>query len=319
MIVYDAVVDPVSALLDGPRARQAFMLRALLAPPWSLQCRDESPVTVIAMLRGAAWVVPEGGAPVPVAPHGVAVIKRQRAYTICDEPGLPPQVIIHPGQRCTTPDGVDLHDALALGTRSWGTDPSGTTTMLVGVYGAHQQVTEPLLDLLPEVAVVPPDALVAPIVALLDAELRRDAPGQDAVLDRLLDVLLITSLRCWFEARDPGLEPDWYAAHGDPEIGPAIRLLHDQPHRHWTVAGLAAEIGMSRAAFARRFTELVGVPPITHLTTFRLALAADLLCEPGSTLASVARQVGYRSPYALSAAFSRTRGVTPSGHRAANA
>jgi len=81
------------------------------------------------------------------------------------------------------------------------------------------------------------------------------------------------------------------------------------------VAGLAAAVGTSRAAFARRFTELVGVPPMTYLTRWRLAVAADLLHEPGATVAQVAARVGYGSPFASSTAFKRAYGVSPRGHR----
>jgi len=82
------------------------------------------------------------------------------------------------------------------------------------------------------------------------------------------------------------------------------------------VATLAAEVGVSRAALARRFTELVGEPPMAFLTGWRLTLAADLLREPDATVGAVARQVGYGSPFALSAAFKRVRGVSPRQHRA---
>ena len=134
------------------------------------------------------------------------------------------------------------------------------------------------------------------------------------MLDRLLDLLLIAVLRAWF-ARPEAEAPAWYRAHGDPVVGRALRLLHNNPAHPWTVATLAAEIGVSRAALARRFTELVGEPPMTFLTGWRLALAADLLREPDATVGAVARQVGYGSPFALSTAFKRVRGVSPQQHR----
>lgn len=126
--------------------------------------------------------------------------------------------------------------------------------------------------------------------------------------------LLIGALRAWF-ARPEAEAPGWYRAHGDPVVGPALRLLHHTPEQPWTVASLAAATGVSRAALARRFTELVGEPPMTFLTSWRLTLAADLLCEPGATVGSVARRVGYGSPFALSTAFKRVRGITPHEHR----
>ena len=92
--------------------------------------------------------------------------------------------------------------------------------------------------------------------------------------------------------------------------------MHNAPDHPWTVAELARATGASRAALARRFTELVGEPPMSFLTGWRIALAADLLLEPGATIGSVARQVGYGSPFALSTAFKRIRGVSPQQHRA---
>jgi AraC-like DNA-binding protein len=136
------------------------------------------------------------------------------------------------------------------------------------------------------------------------------------VLDRLLDLLLIAVLRAWF-ARPDGQPPGWYRAHADPVVGPALRLLHHNPAHPWTVATLAHEVDVSRAALARRFHELVGEPPMTFLTSWRIALAADLLREPGATIGSVAEQVGYGSPFALSTAFKRIRGISPQQHRAA--
>jgi len=155
------------------------------------------------------------------------------------------------------------------------------------------------------------------VIPLLGDEIVKDEPGQEVVLDRLLDLLLIAVLRAWF-ARPEAVGPSWFRAHEDPVVGRALRLLHHEPDRPWTVATLAADAGVSRAALARRFTELVGEPPMSFLTGWRIALAADLLREPGATVASVARQVGYGSPFALSTAFKRLRGVSPQQHRIAS-
>jgi AraC-like DNA-binding protein len=160
------------------------------------------------------------------------------------------------------------------------------------------------------------DDLDSPLVPLLGDEIVKDAPGQEAVLDRLLDLLLIATLRAWF-SRPEAEAPGWYRAYADPVVGHALRLIHDDPAHPWTVASLARSAGVSRAALARRFTELVGEPPMAFLTGWRIALAADLLLEPGTTIGAVADRVGYGSPYALSTAFKRLRGVSPREHRAA--
>jgi AraC-like DNA-binding protein len=94
-------------------------------------------------------------------------------------------------------------------------------------------------------------------------------------------------------------------------------MLHNNPEHPWAVATLAEAVGVSRAALARRFTELVGEPPMTFLTGWRLALAADLLRDPGTTIGAAARRVGYSNAFALSAAFKRVRGVSPQQYRSA--
>jgi transcriptional regulator GlxA family with amidase domain len=155
----------------------------------------------------------------------------------------------------------------------------------------------------------------SPVLELLAAEIVRDEPGQEVVLDRLLDLLLVSVLRAWF-ARPEAEAPGWYRAQGDPIVGKALRLMQNTPAQPWTVEMLARECGVSRATFARRFQDLVGEPPMSFLTDWRLTLAAELLREPRTTVGSVARRVGYASPFALSAAFKRKRGISPAAHRA---
>jgi AraC-like DNA-binding protein len=154
-----------------------------------------------------------------------------------------------------------------------------------------------------------------PLVTLLAEEIRSSEPGQEAVLDRLLDLVLISALRIWAARPQAGGEPAWYRAQADPVVGGVLRLMHEHPERPWTLDTLAREAGVSRAALARRFRDLVGETPMAFLTRWRLTLAADLLREPGATVAAVANQVGYGSGYALSTAFRRVRGLTPQQHR----
>ena len=309
-------MDAVAGLLDGPRARGAFLLRSSMDPPWSLRIEDEAPLTLVAMVRGAAWLVPDGGAPERLGPGDVAVLRGPDPYTFADEPGTPPQVLILPGQVCATPDGRELTGMRDLGVRTWGNSSEGATVMLTGTYQMGGEVSDRLLRALPARLVIRDEAWGSPLIPLLADEIVRDEPGQEAVLDRLLDLLLIAVLRAWF-ARPEAEAPGWYRAYADPVVGPALRLLHNTPEHPWTVAELARETGASRAALARRFTELVGEPPMSFLTGWRIALAADLLLEPGATIGSVAHQVGYGSPFALSTAFKRIRGVSPQQHRTA--
>ena len=315
MNVYDHGMDAVAGLLDGPRARDAFVLRSSLDPPWSLRIEDEAPLTVVAIVRGQAWFVPDDGEATLLRRGDVAIVRGPDPYTVADDPATPPQIIIGPGQVCTTPTGGEPEEMRELGVRSWGNAPDGATAMLTGTYQLEGEVSGRLLRALPASIVLRDDEWSCPVIPLMADEVVKDEPGQEAVLDRLLDLLLIAALRAWFDRPDAGA-PGWYRASGDPIVGQALRLLHHDPARPWTVATLARETGVSRAALARRFHELVGEPPMSFLTGWRIALAADLLREPGSTIGSVADQVGYSSPYALSTAFKRVRGVSPKQYRA---
>ena len=309
-------MDPFGDLLGGPRARGAFALRTIMSAPWCLDVRAESPLTVLAMVEGGAWIVHEGREPVCLEAGDVAVTRAPDHYFVADAPEREPTVVIHPGQECRSPDGVSLQDEMMLGVRTWGNDQRGSAVMLVGAYESPGDISEGLLRALPPVLSLSREMWESPLVALLCEEVAKDAPGQAAVLDRLIDLLLIQILRAWFDRPDAET-PEWYRSQSDPVVGRALRILHADPGRAWTLATLASETGVSRAALARRFHEVVGEPPMTFLTRWRLALAADLLCEPDATVGSVADRVGYSSPYALSTAFKRVRGISPSGHRAA--
>jgi AraC-like DNA-binding protein len=307
-------MDALAGLLDGPRARGAFLLRAIMDPPWSVRICDEAPLELTAVVRGRVWFGYDDGESYTLGPGDIAITRGPDPFTTADDPATPVQVVIHPGQHCTTPQGEPLADAMSLGVRTWGNDADGDTVMLIGAYQMDGEVSRRLLRVLPRALVLRGDAWDSPLVPLLAGEMVKDEPGQEAVLDRLLDLLLIAVLRTWF-SRPEAEAPAWYQAQSDPIVGRALGMLHNNPAHPWTVASLASETGISRAALARRFTDLVGEPPMTFLTGWRLALAADLLREPDATVGSVARQVGYGSSFALSTAFKRVRGVSPQHYR----
>jgi AraC-like DNA-binding protein len=307
-------MDAVAGLLDGPRAREAFLLCASMDPPWSLRIEDEAPLEISVVVRGQAWAIPDDGDPVCLTRGDVVIARGPDHYTVADDPDTAPRAVILPGQRCVTLAGEELQEKWRLGVRTWGNAVDGETLMITGAYQLDGEVSDRLLRVLPSLLVLRDDEWDSPVIPLLTAEIVKDEPGQEAVLDRLLDLLLIAVLRAWF-ARPEAETPAWYRASSDPVIGHALRLLHHNPAHPWTVAELARETGLSRAALARRFTDLVGEPPMSFLTSWRIALAADLLLEPGATVGSVAHQVGYSSPFALSTAFKRIRGVSPQKHR----
>jgi AraC-like DNA-binding protein len=306
-------MDALTGLLDGPRARGAFLLRSVLDPPWSLRIQDGSPLSLITLVRGTAWIVKQHATPVRIEPGDVAVVNGTEPYVVADSPGTAPQIVIHPGQRCESVDGTEM-TMTGQGVRTWGAAPDGATVMISGTYQMHSEVSRRLLDALPGLLIRPAESGDRALIGLLVREMSGTEPAQDLVLDRLLDLVLVSVLRSWLATPDEEA-PGWQRAQADAVVGPALRLIHDDPAYAWTVAALAARTGVSRASLARRFTDVVGESPMAYLTGWRLTLAADLLRQGDATLEAVARRVGYGSAFALSTAFKRERGVSPQEYR----
>jgi AraC-like DNA-binding protein len=310
-------VDVLSDLLHRARARNAVVRQLIQRPPWSLTFADAPPLTIVATLGGHASIrlADAGAAPVRLAAGDIALICGTSAYTIADHPSTPPQVVIRGQRKYVVGGGEEAAETRqSLAPRTYGDGRPGATTMLRGAYELRGDVGDRLLNMLPPLAVVPAGPRTRAALDLLATEVSGDEPGQDAVLDRLLDLVLVLALRAWCARPEPGL-PAWYRALAEPAIGDALRLLHADPAHRWTVGAMAAKVGMSRAAFAARFAGLVGEPPLTYLTGWRMTLAADLLRDTEATIAAVARKVGYEDAFAFSVAFKRSRGVSPSAWR----
>lgn len=290
-----------------------------MAAPWGIDVRDEAPLTVLAVTRGEAWLRMADDRLPPLRAGDVALLRGPEPYTVADGPTIEPTVSILPGQVCVGPDGEHLVETMDLGLSTWGngaggegsSGAGGEAEMLVGTYGSAGEVGRRLVDALPRALVLRHDEWSSPLTALLAEELVTAHPGRRAALDRLVDLLVIEIIRAW--VRD-GASPGWLAGGTDPCVGRALRLIRDRCDEPWTVAALAREVGLSRAAFSRRFTETVGQAPIGFLTQWRMAVAADLLHEPGSSVSSVARRVGYPSPFTFSTAYKRHFGVSPRHH-----
>jgi AraC-like DNA-binding protein len=310
-------MDNLAGLLDAPRARGAFALRTVMRPPWSLRIVAESPLTLIAAIQGEVWITPDDGEPIALYPGDVALTRAPEHYNVADGADTSPQVVVHPGQQCRDLDGRSMLEEMTLGIRTWGNDPNGSTVFMVGAYEHLSDISNRLMRALPPMLWIRGDSWETPLIPLLCSEVVKDEDGQAAVLDRLLDLLVTAVLKAWF-ARQDASRPEWWRHQGDRIVDHALQLMHEQPAEHWTVDRLAQAAGASRAAFAKRFQERVGEPPMTFLKNWRMALAADLLIQPNQTVSTVAEQVGYATPYAFSAAFKRVRGISPQAHRKAS-
>ncbi|GLF94923.1 AraC family transcriptional regulator [Streptomyces yaizuensis] len=314
-------MDLLDDYLTGVRAQGAAFCNAVSTPPWGLRFTDPAPLALGALARGSGWLLTEGADPVRLEQGDIALVRTASPFTVADRPDSEPRVYVDGANRCVltggpTREGDGRTWRITARTVGETTDPGGTDLLLTAGYRVGSDLSGPLLDALPPVAVVRPDPGLAALLDLIATEVEHEEPGQQVVLDRFLDLLLVRVLRSWF-ARADATPPPGYRALADPEIGHVLRRLHEDPAHPWTVALLATEAGMSRTAFARRFTALVGRPPLTYLTEWRMTLAAERLRAPGATVTTVARAVGYADGFAFSAAFKRVRGVSPSAHRAA--
>ncbi len=305
-------MDVLTDLLHRARADTALVRQLIQRPPWSVTYADAPALTVMATLGGHASIRLEEAAPVRLAAGDIALVTSTGRYTIADDPDTADQFTIRGGHKYLR-DGKPAPGQGNLAPRTYGDGLPGATIMLRAAYELHGSVSDRLLALLPPLAVVPAGPRTGATLDLLATEVSRDEPGQDAVLSRLLDLVLVLALRAW--CAGSVTLPAWYRALGDPAVGEALRLLHTDPARRWTVAELAAKVGLSRAAFAARFATLAGEPPLTYLTGWRMTLAADLLRDTEQTIETVAREVGYTDAFAFSVAFKRARGVAPSAWR----
>ncbi|MBW0102283.1 AraC family transcriptional regulator [Pseudonocardia sp. KRD291] len=312
-------MDAFGDLIRGVRAHGSLFGSSTLSPPWALHFVDGAPLTLCTVLGGSGWILTEDDPPEPLRAYDTVVVRGPATFTFVDEVDTRAEPV-ECGQDCATPEqGGTRH---RLGWADDGGDGAddglgggGSTTLIVGAYPVRGEISRRLLDALPAVLRVDGGGTGDPVLDHLAAEVAVDTPGQQVVLDRLLDWMLVCTLREWFD-RPGGEPPAWWAAQRDPVAGDALRLLHAEPAAPWTVATLADRIGVSRSTLAKRFADLVGEPPLTYLTRWRMTLAADLLIEKkAATLADIARTVGYSDPFGFSAAFKRVRGVNPSEFR----
>jgi len=298
-------VDVLADLLARARATGALFADSTLHAPWGLEFCDRTPLSFHAVLDGKMVVEVDGASPWVVEAGDVLLVASGPPYRFLSSAGVPPR----PLEEVVSPGAGRVHVLHG---------PGEPTRLLCGAFRFGGTVSRALLDLLPPLVVLPAAAAPADLraaVALLALEVRGEAPGAQAALDRLLDLLLVLAVRAW-AADEP---PAWVAALDDPVAGPALRALHAEPAQQWSVARLATDAGLSRAAFARRFATATGTSPMAYLTAWRMQLAADALMEPGATLAQVAHEIGYGSEYAFATAFKRHYGTAPGRWRTARA
>jgi AraC-like DNA-binding protein len=287
-----------------------FYSRCEFSAPWGLELPPfEGTMMFHVVTAGRCWLEVEGAQPVLLQPGGLALVPHAGGHRLASEPGMAgPHLFDIPRE--------DISERYEVIRQHGG---GASTRLICGTARFDHPAARRLVGMLPPVIDIeatesPELGWVQSTLHFIAAEARELRPGGETVITRLADILVIQAIRAWIE-RDPAARRGWLGALRDPQIGRAITLIHRDPARGWTVAALASEVAMSRSAFAARFAELTGEPPMQYVARWRMLLAQTWLEEDGATIGEIADRLGYRSEAAFSRAFKRHQGVSPGAVR----
>lgn len=316
-------MDALSDILRVIRLAGGVFLDASFRAPWCVASRvsadDCRPYAfgaadVVAfhyVIDGRMQVEVEGFPSVEVGRGDLILLPRNDPHTLASEPGLPPldaEALIQDAQG----QGLARIDfAGADGER---------TRFVCGFIGIEQR-THPLFGSLPALLTMtlagkPCAEWVASSFRYAAREVAARRAGSETVLARLSELLFIEALREYIDNLPPQ-RAGWFAGLRDPVVGRALAAIHARVAHPWTTESLAAEALLSRSAFAERFTQVVGMPPMTYLTSWRMQVAAQRLRETHQPIARIASEVGYESEATFTRAFSREIGMAPGRYRRA--
>lgn len=249
------------------------------------------------VVRGNGWLVTANGQPTALAPGDVILVPSGSEHGLSHAPRALSDL----------PLGV-------MGAVPPAPGPADFEFLCGGYQRTHGQAL-PYFGTHPDVIAISPDndrhQEFRSLTALLNGNVSDTRPGGDATRAALIDLILVHALRQWHEQNGTTQWP----VITDNAVAAALREVHGNPQKRWTVQQLSDAAGMSRAAFTSRFTALTGKPPMKYLTGLRLAHGARMLEETTATLVTIARQVGYSTEFAFAGAFRREYGVSPGRFR----
>jgi AraC-like DNA-binding protein len=257
--------------------------------------------------RGNCWLSVEGVTePIALTGGDCFLIAPGRDFTLRDDPRTPAKNMCAAVQ-------VDTGNILDYG------GGGAPTTIIWGLLRFEKPSLKPVTQLLPNLILIkadhPQTLALHNTFQSLASETTQQAPGSELVSNRLAEVLFIQALRAHITSTLEMCKQPWLRAIFDPQIGSALKAIHQSVNRAWTVESLAETASMSRSAFASRFKELLGQTPLDYVTEWRMQKAIEFLNRRDQKLIEVAQSVGYESDAAFSKAFKRVVGVTPGEYR----
>jgi len=306
----DSWREPLFAdLLRGIRLRSCVYRPVEFQVPWGVSFTDQGTVFhIVAAGRGCLQL--DGEAKRTRFSAGDLIVVTRGAHTLRDAPTTPAVDFFDLIKgRVADKDGV-----IRIGGKG------SIARFVCGGVQFENGAANPLLAVLPPVLHVKPSengkpAWLRPTVEHVLAEVHGGGGGAAEVVTRLTDVLLIQAVRWYFQRNVESAEFGWLAAVRDQQIGQALALLHAHPAEHWTIASLARGVALSRSAFAGKFTELIGEPPLRYLTRLRIHAAARSLSSSDDKVSAIAEAAGYESVTAFTRTFRRHMGMTPGQYR----
>jgi AraC-like DNA-binding protein len=313
-------MDALSQTLRVVRLVGAIFLHGRFTAPWCYQSPPadaaapyleptaERVVIFHLITEGECWVELGEQAPMRLSAGDAVLFPQGDAHRMGSQPGLAPAT------------GARLHEVLARRPRVLAYGGGGATTKLVcGYLACDARLARMLLAGLPPVLKVAVRGSNAGIwleasLRYALAEARSPRPGGQGVLAKLAEVLFIEVLRIHMNEQAEG-RTGWLAGVSDHIVGAALRALHAEPAKSWTLEDLARTAGTSRSVLAERFAQLVGQTPMQYLAQWRMLLASNLLARSNAPMARIAEEVGYQTDTAFSRAFRREYGMPPAAWR----
>jgi len=301
-------MDPLDDVFAAMRVRSALYARLEARTPWGVSLAGGESARFGLVVRGSCLLeVPGVAQPVALAAGDCYVLAHGTPYVLRDHPDTP-------AVSCASVVRDRIGGVVELGG-------TGTAASVIcGWFHFDQRAARPLLDLLPVLLHVKMEQARAialqGTLQLLAMETGEPGLGSGLLVSRLADSVFVQAVRAHVEA-EGRQQTGWLGALADARIGPALRAMHKDMAREWTVETLASAASLSRSAFAQRFRERVGQAPLEYLTQWRMFKAGNMLGQGHAAVGTIAGAVGYGSEAAFSKAFKRTMGMAPGAWRAA--
>jgi AraC-like DNA-binding protein len=302
-------MDSLSLILDDMHFEGVRFAYAINQSPWAWQLATPGVACTHQVVQGEAWLVREDEAPLHLVAGDLVVLPAGTAHRIQD----------HPRSLAKPRDMLPLMGDNAQATPM----PAGAMAGACQLISTHARfdvnMAAPLIRALPPLLHVrghgasPPPWLDVGM-QFLAIQVAMPSPGQQAILNRIGDILFMQVIRDHVASVTEG-SGNWLAALKDKALSAALAHIHQDPRHNWTVPELAQKACLSRSAFAERFTQTMGEPPLTYLTRHRMRLAARHLQRSTLPVSKVADLVGYASEAAFSQAFKREFGASPTAWR----